>query len=154
MTDPTTAAEDAFDAGTQAIVMAQEHAAALEIARKADSDSLIAKVDEHLKEFNQQNKKDLHNIVLNVLGDVFGPDESTYVVKNRVPLLCQSVAMMKDTMIEIKEMIIDNKKDSDIQHLTFVTKNGEYWIIRTIVFTGAGIVLVGALAAILKFVYL
>lgn len=51
MTDPIAASEAAFSAGTDAISTAQQAAVAQEIARKADSDALLAKIDERLKEY-------------------------------------------------------------------------------------------------------
>ncbi len=136
MSDTTDAA---FDAGTEHISAAQQAAIADELARAADSAALLAKVDEKLKGYNDQNKVFMKDTIVDVLEDVFGKEQSTYVVKNRVPLLCQSVVDIKQTIIEIKDMIMNNREESDEQHKSFITKDG-FWPVKTIVYGSVGIV--------------
>ena len=95
----------AIVAGAEAITAAATAAAAVEASRSSDTAALLAKVDEKLREHHDDNKKEMRNTLLDVLGDVFGPDESTYVVKNRVPLLCQSVKGMEASILKIQEML-------------------------------------------------
>ena len=79
-----------------------------------------------------------------------------FIDLERIPLICLSMANfskafdahvinMEKAMNEIKAMIESNKKDSDKQHESFVTKDGQYFILRAIVFTGTGSILLWAL---------
>lgn len=83
-----------------------------------------------------------------------------FIDLERIPLICLSISnisksldthviSMGRAMEEIKDMIVKNKEDSDKQHDKFVTKDGQYFIVRAIVFTGAGIVLAGFLKLVL-----
>ena len=109
-------------AGYDAVQTAKEAAVAQEHSRHSDSELVIAKVDERLKEYNAQNKVYLKDTIVDVLENVFGKEQSTYVVKNRVPLLCQAVIDIRQTIIEVKDMISDNRIESDEQHKSFLTK--------------------------------
>lgn len=149
MTDPTKAANEAFEASTEAIIAGQEHAAAQEEARAKDSAALMAKVEAKLKETNEQNKQDMKTVIIDVLENVFGKEQSTYVVKNRVPLLCQDVRGMKGDISEIKTMMKEDRENSEKQHEKFVTKSGEYLVIKAIVFIGSGTVLLYVLNSVL-----
>lgn len=135
MTDP---AATAFDAGTDAIKAAAEAAAAQEMARAADTAALLAKVDQHLKEFTKQNAETMTESIKVIVSDALGRVTSRYVDTDRIPLLCQSVFAVKDDVKELKEMVKE-------VHEKFVTKDGQYFIVRIIVFVGAGSVLAWAL---------
>jgi GTP1/Obg family GTP-binding protein len=143
-------ASDAFDASTEAIVAAQEHAAAQEIARAADSENLIAKLEEKMEQHTKENAENMMKAVTEIVTDALGRVKSRYVDTDRIPLLCQSVFQVRDDIKELKEIMIANRKESDIQHESFVTKTGEYWVMKTIVFTGAGLTLIGVFTLVLN----
>ncbi len=144
------ASDTAFAAGTDVILSAQEHAAAQEVARAADSAALLAKVDEHLQKTNQDNKEDMKRVMLDVLGNVFGKEESTYIVKNRVPLLCQSVVSIKSDITEIKEMIQD-VMDKFVSHKEYDPfRSVVVWIIMGVSSIVGVAILGGLLSLILK----
>lgn len=86
-----------------------------------------------------------------------------FIDLERIPLICLSISnisksldthvtTMGKAMEEIKHMIIANKEDSDKQHDKFVTKDGQYFIVRAIVFTGTGLVLTGVITGFIKLI--
>jgi hypothetical protein len=143
MTDPTTAATTAFDAGTDAIKAAAEAAAAQEMARAADTAALLSKVDEHLKAFTKENAENMTESIKVIVSDALGRVTSRYVDTDRIPLICQSVFAIQDDVKESKEDLKELKEDLKVAHEKFVTKDGQYFIVRMLVFSGAGIVLAG-----------
>lgn len=136
MTDPTLttkATDAAFAAGEEAVSTATIAAVAMEVARATDTASLLAKVDEKLAEHHQENKKEMKSVILDVLNTVFGPEESTYVVKNRVPLLCQSVSTMKESILKIERMVEELPKEIDNKYASKLTEKIVYSLIGLIV---------------------
>ncbi len=106
--------------------------------------SMLSKVDEKLREHHEENKTEMKNAVLEVLGNVFGTEESTYIVKNRVPLLCQSVVSMKESITEIKEMLQDLPNQ-------FVNQD-QFGPVKLIVFGLAGLCMTAVIVALLAMV--
>lgn len=133
MNDPVTAQKEAFRAGTDAISAATEAAAAAEVARASDTAALLAKVDEKLFEHHESNKKEMKNMMLDVLDQVFGPEESTYVVKNRVPLLCQSVVSMRGSIEKIERLMEALPKEIDSKYAGKLTEKIVYAMVAIIV---------------------
>ena len=152
MADPVTAQKEAFRAGTDAISAATEAAAAAEVARSSDTAALLAKVDEKLSEHHEENKKEMKNMLLDVLGKVFGEEENTWVVPNRVPMLCQKVAYMKDSITEVRssvaemyQMMKDLPKEIDSKYASKITEK--------IVFSLVGIIVLGFMLTVSSFVF-
>ncbi len=161
MPDPINPKEAAFDAGTKAIVTATEAAAAQEEARRLDTAALLSRVDEHLKQYTITNAEVMTESIKTIVSDALGRVKSRYVDTDRIPLLCQTIfAMqekiedtnftMKDAIKELKDLLKENKEASEKQHDNFVTKTGEYWIVRTIVFTGVSVTLITVFTLILS----
>lgn len=100
------------------------------------------------KQINQQDLQALSDAINKAIGKNDAGDK--FIDLSKIPLICLSMAHLSSDMKEIKRMIKENKEDSDKQHATFVTKAGEFWAIRTIVFGGAGIVLVAFLNSVLN----
>lgn len=145
ITDPITTAAQAFDAGTDAIKAAADAAAAQELARATDTAALLAQVDEHLKMFTKANAENMTESIKVIVSDALGRVTSRYVDTDRIPLICQSVFAIQDDVRESKEDLKELKATIKESHEKFVTKDGQYFIVRALVFSGAGIVLVGFL---------
>ena len=126
-------------AGFVAVNAAKEAAIAQEQSRQADTASLLAKVDEKLKEHHKENKAEMRSMLNDVLGKVFGKEANTYVVPNRVPLLCQDVSYMKESITEVKKAVAEINKlmkelpeEIDGKYASKLTQN--------IVYTAAGLI--------------
>lgn len=86
---------------------------------------------------------------------------------SQIPIICMDIKNIKENMAEMKNNMIENviemkesvkeiigmmKEDrdkSDTAHERFVTKDGEYFIIRSIVFGGVGLALIAIAGAII-----
>ncbi len=153
MIDPLTpqaAADTAFNAGTDVIRAAADVATAQELARAADSDALVAKIEQKMHEHAKENTEIMAESITKIVSDALGRVKSRYVDTDRIPLLCQTMFGMKDDIKELKDMVAANKEDSDKQLKNFVTKDGQYFIVRAIVFVGSGTILLAYLNSILN----
>lgn len=103
--------------------------------------AIIKLIDQKLEILNKENMQG----IAKAINDALGKDPTRYVDVSRVPLLCKSVIDIRETINEIKNMIKENRKSDDEEHKKFVTKDGQYFVIRVIVFTGAGSILLWSL---------
>ncbi len=94
-----------------------------------------------------KNQHEIDQNTLQVLGDAISlaikenVGNKRFIDLERIPLICLSITNISKDIAEIKEMILNNRKESDIQHESFVKKGGEYTLIRSIVFGGVALVL-------------
>lgn len=94
-----------------------------------------------------KNQHEIDQNTLQVLGDAISlaikenVGNKRFIDVNRIPLICLSITNICKDVSEIKEMIANNRKESDAQHESFVKKGGEYMLIRSIVFGGVALVL-------------
>lgn len=73
----------------------------------------------------------------------------------RIPLICLSMANMSKALDDIKNMMIANRKESDEQHETFLTKesfNLQFEPIKTVVYGGVGVALLALTGAVISLV--
>ena len=81
--------------------------------------------------------------------------EKRFIDMTKIPLICASIVGIHENIKEIKNMIVDNKKDSDVQHESFVTKEYlhlNFDTVRTLVYGGVGLALVAVVGAIVSLV--
>ena len=78
-------------------------------------------------------------------------DDKRFIDISRIPLICLSIANISKALDEMKEMMASNRKESDIQHESFVTK-GEFTPYKKAMNAIAGLVLVTIFGALLSLV--
>lgn len=96
---------------------------------------------------DQKSIEILAQAVTKAINDSKG--DSRFIDLSRIPLICLSITNISKDIAEIKEMITNNRKESDIQHESFVKKGGEYTLIRSIVFGGVSLVLIAVAKVVL-----
>lgn len=102
-----------------------------------------------------KNQHEIDQNTLQVLGDAISlaikenVGNKRFIDLERIPLICLSITNISKDIAEIKEMILNNRKESDIQHESFVKKGGEYTLIRSIVFGGVALVLMAVAKVVL-----
>ena len=95
----------------------------------------------------EPSQHDIDQNTLKVLGDAISlaikenVGNKRFIDLERIPLICLSITNIGKDIAEIKEMIANNRKESDEQHESFVKKGGEYLLIRSIVFGSVALVL-------------
>lgn len=72
-------------------------------------------------DFDQKNIHILAEAVSKAIQENKG--DSRFIDISRIPLICLSIANISKTMDEMKEMMANNRRESDTQHEAFVTKN-------------------------------
>lgn len=77
--------------------------------------------DQH--DIDQKNIHILAEAVTKAIQD--GKGDSRFIDLSRIPLICLSIANISKSIDEMKEMMASNRKESDVQHESFVTK-GEF----------------------------
>ncbi len=137
--------DNEVDAKTEAMLEEHDRKVAAGLVRAEDIEEILSKVDDHLRDYNEANKHYLKSTIVDVMENVFGKEESTYIVKNRVPLLCQSVIQMKGDISDIKLMMTD-------QYRKLVTKE-EYAPVKIIVYGIVGTVLSSFMAGLVYLVF-
>lgn len=81
--------------------------------------------------------------------------DQRFIDVTKIPLICLSIANINQMLSEIKDMIVTNKSDSDIQHEKFLTKDAfhlEFDPVKSLVFGAVGIALIamgGALVSVI-----
>lgn len=102
---------------------------------------------------NEDNLQALADAISKAIGESKG--EKRFIDLTKIPLICLSITGIHQTVKEIKEMIVANKRDSDEQHETFVTK--EYFhlnfdTVRLLVYGGVGLALIAMVGALISVV--
>ena len=100
-------------------------------------------------EIDQKTLQVLADAVSKAINDNEG--NKRFIDLERIPLICLSMSNMSKDLIEIKEMIASNRKESDIQHEGFLTK-GEFTPYKKALNTIAGLILVAVVGAILSLI--
>lgn len=77
--------------------------------------------------------------------------DSRFIDLSRIPLICLSITNMSKALDEIKEMMASNRKESDTQHESFITK-GEFAPYKKALNTIAGLVLLAVVGGLLSLV--
>ncbi len=126
------------ESAAKIVQTANDNAADIVVKATNTAEDLIDKATQTALNLIEKNKKDMHSSIVEVVGDALGQNPTRYVDVSRIPLICKSI-------IEMNAGIKDLNNN-------YVRKDGEYWVVRTIVFSGAAIVLTTCLVALLSFV--
>ena len=73
--------------------------------------------------------------------DQYFSRQKKFIDTSRIPLICQDISQIHADLKEVKDMMKEN----------FVT-NDKFWPVRTIVYGGAGIILIAVMGAIVALV--
>ncbi len=129
---------------TDSVVIAHQAAEAREQVRSADSAYLLAKVDEKLKQYNQQNMDTIASSMVEVINDALGKSPTRYFDASRIPLLCKSIMDLHENVKEVKQMM---KKLPE----TFVSQE-VFSPFRSVIYGLVSVCLLGIAGAILSLV--
>ena len=140
------ATEKATIASQEVVTTATDAASATERARTTDTEALLAHLEDKLEEHNQKNMATISEAMVEVVNDALGKLPTRYFDSSRIPLICKSIFNIEEKMSEQSQMLKDTQSK-------FVAKDGEYWIIRMVVFTFAGLVLSSFVTALIMLVF-
>ena len=100
---------------------------------------------------NEELKPNTTDDLIDILKKNIENDKSIQMnaIVGRIPLLCQSVL---DIHVILKEVKINQEKINEKLDDKFVTKDGTFWVIKSIVFGGAGIILITVMGALVYLV--
>lgn len=76
-----------------------------------------------------------------------------FIDLERIPLICLSIANISSDMKEMKDMMASNRRESDEQHKSFVSK-GEFAPYKTALNTVAGLILVAVVGGLLSLIFI
>lgn len=103
------------------------------------------------------SQDDLDQKTLQVLADAVSKaindneGNKRFIDLERIPLICLSMSNMSKALDEIKEMIASNRRESDSQHESFVTK-GEFTPYKKAMNMIGALTLVAVVGALLSLV--
>lgn len=106
--------------------------------------SIIANAVRISGETVQTNEEHMTKSLSNALRDVFGENVNSgrFIDTSRIPLICQSILGIEKSIEEIK----------DGMNTKFITTDA-FWPVKTIVYTGVGLVLTAVVGALLALVF-
>ncbi len=138
------------EASIEVVETAKKAAEATEASRVADTASLLEQVDMHMAYALQKTKLEMHDSLVEIVGDALGKTPTRYFDATRIPLICQAILTIDENMKELKNMIKEDRENSEKEQKEFVRKDGDYKIIRALVFSGVAITMTTLLGAILS----
>ena len=135
----------------------------VEIERRKQPDVIAEKADETIQaakdlatkavetavsvaERNRNSDERMTGFLSEALREVFGENQKTqrFVDVSRIPLICQNINEMHENIKEIKDII----KENDAKHVN----HDQFWPIKTLVYSGVGVVLLAVLGAVITLV--
>ncbi len=105
-----------------------------------------ARTASRMTEVNSEEK--MTRTLANALREVFGENQASgrFIDISRIPLICQSINGIHESMKEMKQMM----RETDNNHVT----QEQFRPIKTIVYSGVGTILLAALAAVLSLIFI
>lgn len=97
-------------------------------------------------------EKNTNYLIENLKGEIEknGVSAEMNAVVGRIPLLCQSVLNIHEVLQELKDgqTTMNDKLDNN-----FVAKDGQYWVVKALVFGFATLILIGFVSALIYLVF-
>ena len=107
--------------------------------------------DQQTTERNERSVRVLADAISHAIQENKG--DKRFIDLTKIPLICLSIAGIHESLKEIKNMIVNNKNDSDEEHERFLTKEAfhlEFDTVKAVVYGGIGLVLVTIVGALLS----
>ncbi len=110
------------------------------------AEHVVDKASETAKHLLEHDQRRTTTALADALRQVFGEniDSGRFIDVSKIPLICRSITDMHTNLAEMKLMMKEERAN-------YISKE-EFWPVRTIVFSGVGLVLVAVVGAFMTII--